>query len=96
MGAVRAGFRRARGLSDESENRPLIHVIGGNAQIRDKARSSPAVGPLRALWTHFASAPFSAPVADFRGRITMPLTTKQLRPLRVIVRAVSGVWGMWR
>ena len=34
---------------------------------RDKARSSPAVGLLRALWTHFASAPFSAPVADFRG-----------------------------
>ena len=24
VGAVRAGFRRARGLSDESENRPLI------------------------------------------------------------------------
>jgi hypothetical protein len=38
-----------------------------DAQIRDKARSSPAVGLLRALWTHFASAPFSAPVADFRG-----------------------------
>ena len=38
-----------------------------DAQIRDKARSSPAVGHLRALWTHFASAPFSAPVADFRG-----------------------------
>ena len=37
------------------------------AQIRDKARSSPAVGLLRALWTHFASAPFSAPVADFKG-----------------------------
>ena len=37
------------------------------AQIRDKARSSPAVGLLRALWTHFASAPFPAPVADFRG-----------------------------
>jgi len=37
------------------------------AQIRHKARSSPAVGLLRALWTHFASAPFSAPVADFRG-----------------------------
>ena len=66
-----------------------------DAQIRDKARSSPAVGLLRALWTHFASAPFSAPVADFRG-VTMPLTTKQLRPLRVRVRAVSGVWGMWR
>ncbi len=67
-----------------------------DAQIRDKARSSPAVGLLRALWTHFASAPFSAPVADFRGGVTMPLTTKQLRPLRVRVRAVSGVWGMWR
>ena len=66
-----------------------------DAQIRDKARSSPAVGLLRALWTHFASAPFSAPVADFMG-VTMPLTTKQLRPLRVRVRAVSGVWGMWR
>ena len=52
-----------------------------DAQIRDKARSSPAVGLLRALWTHFASAPFSAPVADFRG---------------VRIRAVSGVWGMWR
>ena len=25
VGAVRAGFRRARGLSDGSENRPLIH-----------------------------------------------------------------------
>lgn len=66
-----------------------------DAQICDKARSSPAVGLLRALWTHFASAPFSAPVADFRG-VTMPLTTKQLRPLSVRVRAVSGVWGMWR
>ena len=67
-----------------------------DAQIRDKARSSPAVGLLRALWTHFASAPFSAPVADFRGGLVMPLTTKQLRPPRVRVRAVSGVWGMWR
>ena len=67
-----------------------------DAQIRDKARSSPAVGLLRALWTHFASAPFSAPVADFRGGVTMPPTTKQLRPLRVRVRVVSGVWGMWR
>ena len=38
-----------------------------DVQIRHKARSSPAVGLLRALWTHFASAPFSAPVADFRG-----------------------------
>jgi len=38
-----------------------------DAQIRNKARSSPAVGLLRALWTHFASAPFCAPVADFRG-----------------------------
>ena len=38
-----------------------------DAQIRDKARSSPAVGLLRALWTHFASAPFSAPVADCKG-----------------------------
>ena len=36
-------------------------------QTRHKARSSPAVGLPRALWTHFASAPFSAPVADFRG-----------------------------
>ena len=35
-----------------------------DAQIRDKARSSPAVGLLRALWTHFASAPFSAPVLN--------------------------------
>ena len=26
VGAVRAGFRRARGLSDGSENRPLIHT----------------------------------------------------------------------
>ena len=67
-----------------------------DAQIRDKARSSPAVGLLRALRTHFASAPFSAPVADFREGITMPLTTKQSRPLSVRVRAVSGVWGMWR
>ena len=62
-----------------------------DAQIRDKARSSPAVGLLRALWTHFASAPFSAPVADFRGGLAMLLTTKQLRPLSVRVRAVSGV-----
>ena len=67
-----------------------------DAQMRDKARSSPAVGLLRALRTHFASAPFPAPVADFRGGVTMPLATKQLRPLRVRVRAVSGVWGMWR
>ena len=67
-----------------------------DAQMRDKARSSPAVGLLRALWTHFASAPFSAPVADFRGGVTMPLTARQLRPLRVRVRAVSGVRGMWR
>ena len=37
-----------------------------DAQIRDKARSSPAVGLLRALRTHFAPAPFSAPVAEFR------------------------------
>ena len=66
-----------------------------DAQIRHKARSSPAVGLLRALWTHFASAPFFAPVGGFRG-IPMPLTTKQLRPLSVRVRAVSGVWGMWR
>ena len=80
------GFPRCR-------ERDVGHIE--DAQIRDKARSSPAVGLLRALWTHFASAPFSAPVADFRG-VTMPLTTKQLRPLRVIVRAVSGVWGMWR
>ena len=67
-----------------------------DAQICDKARSSPAVGLLRALWTHFASAPFPAPVADFKEGVTMPLTAKQLRPLRVRVRAVSGVWGMWR
>ena len=66
-----------------------------DAQMRDKARSSPAVGLLRALRTHFASAPFSAPVADFKGGVVMPLTAKQLRPLRVRVRAVSGVWGMW-
>ena len=72
------------------------HVGHMDAQIRDKARSSPAVGLLRALRTHFASAPFSAPVADFREGITMPLTTKQSRPLSVRVRAVSGVWGMWR
>ena len=38
-----------------------------DAQIRDKARSSAAVGLLRALWTHFVSAPFSAPVVDLRG-----------------------------
>ena len=67
-----------------------------DVQICDKARSSPAVGLLRALWTHFASAPFCAPVADFREGVVMPLTTKQLRPLSVRVRAVSGVWGMWR
>ena len=66
-----------------------------DAQIRDKARSSPAVELLRASWTHFASAPFSAPVADFKG-VVMPLTAKQSRPLSVRVRAVSGVWGMWR
>ena len=47
-----------------------VHVVGGSTQIRHKARSSPAVGLLRALWTHFASAPFSAPVADFRGRLS--------------------------
>ena len=35
-----------------------------DAQIRGKARSSPAVGLPRALWTHFASAPFSVPIAD--------------------------------
>ena len=38
-----------------------------DAQIRHKARSSPAVGLLRALWTHFASASFSALLVDFRG-----------------------------
>ena len=38
-----------------------------DAQIRDKARSSPAVGLPRALCTHFVSAPLCAPVADFRG-----------------------------
>ena len=67
-----------------------------DAQICDKARSSPAVGLLRALRTHFASAPFPAPVADFRGRVVMPLAARKLRPLSVRVRAVSGVWGMWR
>ena len=67
-----------------------------DAQMRDKARSSPAVGLLRALRTHFASAPFCAPVADFREGVVMPLAARQLRPLRVRVRAVSGVWGMWR
>ena len=73
------------------------HDVGHmDAQIRHKARSSPAEGLLRALRTHFASAPFSAPAADFREGVTMPLTTRQLRPLRVRVRAVSGVWGMWR
>ncbi len=76
-----------------SRERDVGHM---DAQIRDKARSSPAVGLLRALRTHFASAPFSAPVADFRGGAVMPLTAKQLRPLSVRVRAVSGVWGMWR
>ena len=35
--------------------------------MRHKARSSPAVGLLRSLWTHFASALFSAPVADLGG-----------------------------
>ena len=74
----------------------MEHDVGYmDAQICDKARSSPAVGLLRALWTHFASAPFSAPVADFKG-VVMPLTAKQSRPLSVRVRAVSGVWGMWR
>ena len=48
-----------------SRERDVGHM---DAQMRDKARSSPAVGLLRALRTHFASAPFSAPVADFRGR----------------------------
>ena len=66
-----------------------------DAQTRHKARSSPAVGLLRALWTHFASAPFCAPVADFRGGVVMPLTAKQLRPLGVRIRAVSVVRGMW-
>ena len=79
------GFPRCR-------ERDVGHM---DAQIRDKARSSPAVGLLRALRTHFASAPFSAPVADFKG-VVMPLTARQLRPLSVRVRAVSGVWGMWR
>ena len=44
-----------------------VHVVGGSTQIRHKAHRSPTAGLLRALWTHFASAPFSAPVADFRG-----------------------------
>ena len=34
------------------------HVVGGDAQIRDKARSSPAVGLLRALCTHSPRRPF--------------------------------------
>lgn len=34
---------------------------------RHEARRSPAVGLPRASWAHFASAPFSAPVAAFRG-----------------------------
>ena len=85
-----------RGLPHVHGARCGVHRGLSHTQIRDKARSSPAVGLLRALWTHFASAPFSAPVAGFRGGVTMPLTTKQLRPLRVRVRAVSGVWGMWR
>ena len=46
-------------LSDK--NRSVIYT-----QTRHKARSSPAVGLPRALWKHFASASFSAPVADFR------------------------------
>ena len=47
-----------------SRERDVGHM---DAQMRDKARSSPAVGLLRALRTHFASAPFSAPAVDFRG-----------------------------
>ena len=44
------------------------HDVGHmDAKIRDKARSSPAVGLLRALRTHFASAPFSTPVAGLGG-----------------------------
>ena len=31
--AVRAGFRRARGLSDESENRPLIQIQGDSLPL---------------------------------------------------------------
>lgn len=46
----------------------MEHDVGHmDAQIRDKARRSPTAGLLRALWTHFASAPFSAHIADFRG-----------------------------
>ena len=60
-------------------------------QTRHKARSSPAVGLPRALWKHFASASFSAPVADFRGGVVKPLTARQLQPLGAIVRAVSGM-----
>ena len=48
--------------------------------FRLEARSSPAVGLLRALWTHFASAPFSAPVADFRGGSCHSLPDSYDRP----------------
>ena len=53
-----------------------------DAQIRDTFR-------LRALFR--ACSRFQVV-----GGVTMPLTTKQLWPLRVWVRAVSGVSGMWR
>ena len=65
------GFPMCRGRDvGRIEGIPISreHDVGRmDAQMRDKARSSPAVGLLRALRTHFASAPFSAPVADFRG-----------------------------
>ena len=57
-------LKKIKGIGSIRKVSDVVHM---DAQIRDKARSSPAVGLLRALWTHFASAPFSAPVADFRG-----------------------------
>ena len=90
MTRILAGSCDVRGLQSSGWDDPKDEL-----NLSDQGGSSPAVGLLRALWTHFASAPFSAPVADFRG-VAMPLTAKQLRPLRVRVRAVSGVWGMWR
>ena len=46
--------------------RDVGHIEGiPTCRERDVGRMD--VGLLRALWTHFASAPFSAPVADFRG-----------------------------
>ena len=52
-------------LSTSTSSVGLTGSAMWDAQIRHKARSCPAVGLLRALWTHFASAPFLAPVADF-------------------------------